>query len=135
MPMEYIVPSLCIVVATSMDDAKSLEEPVAQLVQLEEDRFIASFHQQVAKDRQKAWHDCHIKKKQFTEGDLVLLYDSKFIKHPGKLQMHWLGLYLVHLINSSGAFQLQQLDGVVLTMLVKGNLLNPCRSGSMMRAT
>ena len=73
MPMEYIVPSLRIAAATGMDDPEALEECIAQLIQLEEDHFIASFHQQVAKDRHKAWHDCHIKKKQFAEGDLVLL--------------------------------------------------------------
>ena len=29
---------------TSMDDAEALEERIAQLIQLEEDRFIAGFH-------------------------------------------------------------------------------------------
>ena len=33
-PMEYIVPSLRISMTTRMDDAKALEESVAQLVQL-----------------------------------------------------------------------------------------------------
>ena len=66
------------------------------------------------------WHDHHIKKKQFAEGDLVLLYDSKFIKHPGKLQMHWLGPYLVHSITSRGAIQLQQLYGTVLLTFIMG---------------
>ena len=54
MPMEYIVPSLCIITATGMDDAISLEDHVAQLIKLEEDRFIAGFHQRVEKDQQKA---------------------------------------------------------------------------------
>ena len=44
MPMEYIVPSLCIVAVTDMDDAEALEEHIAQLIQLEEDRFIVGFH-------------------------------------------------------------------------------------------
>ena len=48
---------------TCMEDEEELEERIAQLIQLEEDRFIAGFHQKVAKDRQKAWHDRHIKKK------------------------------------------------------------------------
>ena len=64
------------------------------------------------------WYDCHIKNKQFQQGDLVLLYDIKFLKHPGKLQMHWLGPYLVNSITSGGAVQLQQLDGVVLPKIV-----------------
>ena len=50
MPMEYVVPSLRIVAAMGMDDAVTLEECAAQLIHLEEDCFIASFHQQVVKD-------------------------------------------------------------------------------------
>jgi hypothetical protein len=63
------------------------------LVELEEDIFIAGFHQQVQKEREKAYHDRHIKKKTFKQGDLVLVYDSKFIKHPRKFRTHWLGPY------------------------------------------
>ena len=94
--MEYIVPSLRIATATSMGDEEALEERAMQLLQLEEDLFIAGFQHLVEKDRQKAWHDRHIKNKQFSQGYFVLLYDNKFIKHLGKLQMHRLGLYLDH---------------------------------------
>ena len=107
MPMEYIVPSLRIAAATGMVDTEELEEHIAQLGQLEEDLFIVSFQQCVEKDRHNAWHDRHIKNKQFSQGDLVLLYDSKFIKHPGKLQMHWLCPYLIHSITYGGEVQLQ----------------------------
>ena len=65
----------------------------------------------------------------------MLLYDSKFIKHPGKLQMHWLGLYLVHSITSSGVVKLQQLDGAVLPTLVNGSRLKPYRLRPIMRTT
>ena len=50
MPMEYIVPSLRIVTATGMDDEAVLKECIAQLIQLEEDHFIARFHHHVEKD-------------------------------------------------------------------------------------
>ena len=60
----------------------------------------------------------------------MLLYNNKFMKHPGKLQMHWLGPYLVHSITSRDAVQLQQLDGAVLSMLVNRSHLNPYRAGS-----
>ena len=65
----------------------------------------------------------------------MLLYDSNFIKHPTKLQMHWLDLYLVHSIPFGGLVQLQQLDGVVLMTLVNGSHLKPYRSGSAMHTT
>jgi hypothetical protein len=70
-------------------------EWVTELLELDEARFLADFHQTVEKARQKAWHDRHIKTKSFVQGDQVLLYDSKYQKHPGKLQMHWLGPFIV----------------------------------------
>jgi hypothetical protein len=85
-PMKYLVPSLRIVSFIDMDDIGVVRERLAQLVELEEDRFIAGFHQQVQKGREKAYHDRHIKKKVFKQGDLVLVYNSKFIKHPGKFR-------------------------------------------------
>jgi hypothetical protein len=94
-PMEYLVPSLRIDAFTDMDDTGIVQERLAQLVKLEEYIFVAGFHQQVQKEREKAYHDRHIKKKAFRQGDLVLVYDSKFMKHPGKFRMHWLGPYEV----------------------------------------
>jgi hypothetical protein len=62
-PMEYLVPSLRIAAFTDMDDTGAVRERLSQLVELEEDRFIAGFHQRVHKEREKAYHDRHIKKK------------------------------------------------------------------------
>ena len=70
-----------------MDDPAMLNERLAKILELEEDRFIAGFQQQVQKAREKVWHDRHIKKKHFQNGDLVLLYDSKFMKFLGKFMM------------------------------------------------
>jgi hypothetical protein len=53
-PMEYLVPSLRIVPITDMDDPGIVQERLAQLVELEEERFIGGFHQQVQKEREKA---------------------------------------------------------------------------------
>jgi hypothetical protein len=53
--------------------------------------------------RDKAWHDHHIKRKMFKEGDLVLLYDSKVLQHPGKMRMHWLGPYKVKDVMDRGS--------------------------------
>ena len=85
MPMEYAIPSLRIATLIDMADEENVNERLLHLVGLEEDCFLASFHQQVQKAREKAWHDRHIKHKTFKVGDLVLLYDSKFAKFPSKL--------------------------------------------------
>ena len=57
MLMEYVVPSLKIVALTDLEDEEIVEERLLHLVELEEDRFVAGFHQQVQKNREKAWHD------------------------------------------------------------------------------
>ena len=111
MPMEYIVPSLRISSFTEMDDPTMLNERLAKILELEEDRFIAGFQQQVQKAREKVWHDRHIKKKHFQKGDIVLLYDSKFIKFLGKFKTHWKGPYIVQKVTDGGAVQLAKLNG------------------------
>jgi transposase InsO family protein len=47
LPVEYLVPSLRIATFIDMDDIGTVQERLAQLVKLEEDIFIARFHQQV----------------------------------------------------------------------------------------
>ena len=44
MPMEYIVPSLKIIALTYMVDEEIVSERLLNMVELEEDRFIAKFH-------------------------------------------------------------------------------------------
>jgi hypothetical protein len=46
-PMEYLAPSLRIKTFIDMDDTGAVQERLMQLVELEEDIFIARFHQQV----------------------------------------------------------------------------------------
>jgi hypothetical protein len=46
-PMEYLVPSIRIVSFIGMDDFGVVQYRLSQLVELEEDKFIAGFHQQV----------------------------------------------------------------------------------------
>ena len=83
MLMEYILPSLRIVAITEMVDSNIMEEWLVQLLVSEEDLFLAGFHQQVQKSREKAWPDRHIKQRTFKNGDLVLMYENKFNKFLG----------------------------------------------------
>jgi hypothetical protein len=90
---------------------------------MEEDRILAGFHQEVQKSRDKSWHDRHIKRKNFKEGDLVLVHDSKALQHPGKLIMHWLGTYEVNIVTDGGVVQLKNLGGTKLRGMINGNQL------------
>jgi hypothetical protein len=87
---------------------------------MEEDRILVGFRQEVQKSREKYWHDRHIKWKIFKEGDLVLVYDSKFLQHPGKLRMHWLGPYEFKVFIDGGAIQLKYLEEYNLEELSMG---------------
>jgi hypothetical protein len=121
--MEYLVPSLRIVAFTGMDDTGTVHKRLTQLVELQEDRFIAGFHQQVQKEREKAYHDRNIKKKAFKQGDLVLMYENKFTKHHWKFIMHWLGPCEISYIIEGGVGQLKTLHGEWKEGLVNGSLL------------
>ena len=79
--------------------------------ELEEEIFLAGFHQQVQKQRKNVWHDRHIKLCTFKVNDLVLLYNSKFDKFPRKFKMHWLGPYVIKEITDGGTVQLVKLNG------------------------
>jgi hypothetical protein len=50
----------------------------------------------------------HIKRRIFREGDLVLVYDNKFLQHPGKFRMHWLGPYEVKTIIVGGSCTIER---------------------------
>jgi hypothetical protein len=108
-----------------MIDDESIAQRIADLQELEEAIFIADFHQSVEKDRKQYWHDRHIKSKIFNEGDKLLLYDSRYQKHPRKLHMHWLAPFIVVEIRYYGVVKLVQLDGILRPGLVNGTHLKP----------
>lgn len=124
MLMEYIIPSLRIIVLIGMMDHKALEETLAKLEEIEEEWFLAGFHQQVQKQHEKAWHDHHINLCTFKVNELVLLYDSKFEKFSGKFRMYWLGPYVVKEVIDRGTIQLVKLNGEPFLGKVNGSRLN-----------
>lgn len=89
-----------------MTERGATQERLVQLMELEEDIIIAGFHQEVQKAKDKAWNERHINNKNFKEGYLVLLYDSKYLQHPEKLRMHWLGPYQIKFVIDEGVVQL-----------------------------
>lgn len=81
---------------------------------------MAGSHQGVRKSREKAWHNRHIKQRTFKNGDLVLMYDSKFTKFSGMFQMHWLGPYVIKDISDGGIVQLTKLNMEVFSSSING---------------
>ena len=65
----------------------------------------------------------------FMVNDLVLLYDNKFEKFPGKLRIHWLGPYVVKEVTDEGTVQLVKLNGEPSLARVNGSHLKLYMSG------
>ena len=53
----------------------------------------------------------------------MLLYDSKFVKFPGKFKTHWLGSYQIQQVTDGGAVQLSKLNGELVPTLINGSRL------------
>jgi hypothetical protein len=96
-----------------MKDDESVASQVTELLELDESQFLSYFHHNMEKARHKAWHERHVKTKYFAQGDQVLLYDSKYQKHPQKLQMHWLGPFIVVEIQDSGVVKLAKINVIL----------------------
>ena len=92
-------------------------------MELEEDKILEGFHEEVQNVKDKAWHDRHIKKKIFKEGDIFLIYDNRHLQHSGKFKMHWLGTYQVEAITNGGVVQLRYLAGKNFRGPVNGSRL------------
>jgi hypothetical protein len=83
-----------------------------QISELEEMRLKAYENASIYKEIIKRWYDKRLKKKEFKEGDEVLLYNSRFKTFgKGKLQSKWDGPYVVHSMLSNGAVTIMDMKG------------------------
>jgi hypothetical protein len=83
-----------------------------QISELEEMRLKEYENASIYKDRIKRWYDKRLKKKEFKEGEKVLLYNSRFKTfRKGKLQSKWDKHNVVHSVLSNGAVAIMDIKG------------------------
>jgi transposase InsO family protein len=83
-----------------------------QISELEEMRLKAYENASIYKERIKRWYDKRMKKKEFKEGDKVLLYNPRFETfRKEKLQSKWDGPYIVHSVLSNGVVTIMDVKG------------------------
>jgi hypothetical protein len=83
-----------------------------QISELKEMRLKDYENASIYKERIKRWYDKSLKKKEFKDGDKVLLYNSSFKTFgKGKLQRKWDGPYIVRLVLSNGAVTIMDVKG------------------------
>ena len=87
----------------NMNFEKAGHQRMLQVQELEEIRNEAYDNARIYKDKTKAFHDRQIHRKNFTEGQKVLLYHSRLRLFPGKLKSKWLGPFIVTKVYPHGA--------------------------------
>ncbi|KAH9294677.1 hypothetical protein KI387_038265, partial [Taxus chinensis] len=80
-------------------------------------RMEAQQQTEILQHQWKTWHDAHIKKWIFHEGQWVLLFDSRYQQFKGKLHTCWLGPYQVNQVFDNGSVRLIPIDGDKQTLL------------------
>lgn len=84
-----------------------------RLYQLNElDEFLLGAYESAAlyKEKMKSYHDRKIEKREFSPGDLVLLFNSRLHLFPGKLKSKWSGPFTVVQVFPHGAIELEGHD-------------------------
>ena len=95
-----------------------------QVQELEEIRNEAYDNARIYKDKTKAFHDRQIHRKNFTEGQKVLLYHSRLRLFPGQLKSKWLGPFIVTKVYPHGAVDIFS-PSTGKSLKVKGQRLKP----------
>ncbi|KAL3694004.1 hypothetical protein R1sor_007655 [Riccia sorocarpa] len=120
LPVEFEVPSYRITCEERLSEEDSQLIRLQQLTQLEEDRDKAKEDTAAIQRKRKEHHDKKIRKHDVHEKDLVLLYDNRHIKFPGKLHLRWMGPYRVTKVFENGSLQLADLEGNPFATRVNG---------------
>ena len=111
LPLELEYKAMWAIKKLNFDFKDAREERLFQLSELEELRNEAYDNARIYKDKTKKWHDQRILRKEFREGEQVLLFNSRLKLFPGKLNSKWSGPYTVVSSNTFGAVTLKDDTG------------------------
>lgn len=108
LPIEFLLPTLR--VAQQLEwTGHELSNRLDDLEKLGETRLRAVAAIYAQKRRMKEFHDRHVKSKEFSPGDYVLVYTLK--QKTKKLKKRGMGPFVIHSISPSEAIKLATLDG------------------------
>ncbi|XP_050889917.1 uncharacterized protein LOC127095245 [Lathyrus oleraceus] len=114
----------------NLDLEKAGESRILQLHELEEFRNLAYENAKIYKDKTKKWHDRRIQRKEFWEGQRVLLFNSRMKLFSGKLRSKWSGPFVVHKVYPHGAVEIKNpSNGDIFK--VNGQRLKPYNVGQV----
>ena len=90
----------------NLDMVRAGLKRLLDLNKLQELRNDAYLNSKITKDKLKKWHDQLITRKNFNQGEQVLLHDSKLHFFPGKLKLRWIGPFIVQQAYPNGSVDL-----------------------------
>ena len=93
-----------------MDSKMAGEKCMLQLSELEEFHNEAYENVKIYKEKMKAWHNKHISRKEFEDGQQVILFNSRLKLFPGKLKSRWLGPFIVTQLFPHGGVEIMHLE-------------------------
>nr|GEV77476.1 hypothetical protein [Tanacetum cinerariifolium] len=90
-----------------MDLTATAKHHFMELNELMELRYGAYENTRIYKERTKIWHDSRLREdKDFKVRDKVLLFNSRFKMHPGKLKSKWYGPNVVKIVYPYGTVKI-----------------------------
>ena len=121
-PVELDVETFRVLIQQNASQTEELQERYAELEDLEESRKEALEQNADIQEKRKAAYDKKLPSNpEIRKHDLVLLYDSRYKKFPGKLKIRWMGPYRVEEVFLNGSLQLTDLQGAWLDTRVNGS--------------
>ncbi|GKC44929.1 putative nucleotidyltransferase, ribonuclease H [Tanacetum coccineum] len=97
----------------NMDLTAAAKNRFMELNELMELRDGAYENTRIYKERTKKWHDSRLHgDKNFKVGDKVLLFNSRFKMHPGKLKSRWYGPNVVKTVYPYGTIEIIDRNGI-----------------------
>ncbi|CAJ2656829.1 unnamed protein product [Trifolium pratense] len=117
----------------NMDATLAGRARLLKLNELEEWRERAYENAVLYKARTKRYHDAQLVPKKFHEGQLVLLFNSRFKLFPGKLKSKWSGPFVVKEVFPHGAVEIFKSGEENQSFKVNGQRLKVYRGGELVR--
>ncbi|CAM8907397.1 unnamed protein product [Rhodiola kirilowii] len=106
LPVELEYKAMWAVKELNFETKASGEKRLLQLNELDEIRLDSYESSRIYKEKTRRWHDKLILKRQFSVGDKVLLFNSKYKLFPGKFKSRWFGPYKIHRVFDDGHLEL-----------------------------
>ncbi|XP_020259787.1 uncharacterized protein LOC109836335 [Asparagus officinalis] len=105
LPVELEHKAYCAIKLLNFDMKTAGEKRKLQLHELDEQRLDFYENARIYKERTKRWHDKNILRREFTQGDMVPLFNYRLKLFSGKLKSRWFGPFQVCEVFPSGVVE------------------------------